>query len=143
MITTKKTFTKAICFAVAIVTMVMCLVFATTKASASWYGRTYATFSNGLYSQEYYFDGNNVGLTWTSAHNSVPTHINNGDGFYITLEKKGFLGVYTSLGTKNFSRSGGGTGKWESVGSGTYRFRFHKATDGTTQYVEDIEMYSW
>lgn len=144
MTTTKKTFTTAISIVMAVVMMVLGFTTVSMKASASWYGWTHATFSAKLVGQERYYDGNSVGINWgESTHNSAPTHFNNSNGFNITLQKKGAFGTWTSLATKNFPRSGGGTAKWESVGSGTYRFVFSKGTDGVTVYMEDVEMYSW
>lgn len=136
---------KALKLVACLLTLVIFVGFTTgLKASASWYGWTYATFSKGLYSDSHYFDGNNVGLNWGSdTHNSVPNHINNNGGFDIKLQKQNSFGGWTDLGTYRASRSGSGGATWTNVGPGTYRFRFTKAIDGTTQYVTDIEMFSW
>lgn len=114
------------------------------NASASWYGWTYATFSVSVTGEEHYYDGSNVGLNWgSSTHNSNPNHINNSGGFKITLQRKGLLGIWSTIGSVTVDRNSGGGANWTNVGSGTYRFVFSKANDGTTQYVTDIEMFSW
>ena len=114
------------------------------KASASWYGWTHATFSVSVTGTARYYDGNNVGLNWgSSTHNSNPNHFNNSGGFTVTLQRKGAFGTWSTIGSYKADRNSGGGTTWTNVGSGTYRFKFSKANDGTTQYVEDIEMFSW
>ena len=126
-------------------TIILFSVFATgISASASWYGWTYATFSVSVVGSEHEYDGNNVGLNWgSSTYNSNPNHFNNGAGFTITLQRKNWLGVWSKVGSVTVDRNSGGNANWTNVGSGTYRFKFTKADDGTTQYVKDIEMFSW
>lgn len=112
-----------------------------STAEASWYGWTYATFKVNLAGQGRYYDGNNVGLNWGGGtHNSIPTHINT--TFTVTLMRKGTFG-WSRIGTVTRNRAGADGATWTNVGSGTYRFDFSKANDGTTQYVTDIEMFSW
>lgn len=125
------------------VVLVVTLLFSMT-AFASWYGWSSATFSTSLTGQWRKYDGNNVGLNWGSnTHNSMPNHVNNSAGFNISLQRRGFLGTWSTVGTYKASRKGAGSATWTNVGSGTYRFYFSKANDGTTEYVTDIEMYSW
>ena len=124
-------------------TLVLTMAFATV-AEASWYGYTSATFSNSVKGAERYYDGNNVGLNWgASTHNSNPNHVSNSNGFNVALERKNALGIWTRVGSVNKPRSGAGGATWTNVGPGTYRFYFWKSNDGTKQYVEDIEMFSW
>lgn len=84
-----------------------------------------------------------MGGNGASTHNSNPNHFNNSAGFTITLQRKGWLGTWSNVGFVNVNRNSGGNANWTNVGAGTYRFKFSKANDGTTQYVEDIEMFSW
>ena len=140
---TRKLFTKIIGIVTAMAIMVLSFFSVPMKVSASWYGWTYATFQFGFYTQTYYFDGNNVGMSWGgTTHSSSPTHINDSNGFQIALQKKTGFG-WSTFAEKTFPRSGAGTAKWEGVGSGEFRFMFKKGTDGVTEYVEKIEMYSW
>lgn len=128
-----------------VITFVILTVSSTLMASASWYGWSKATFSSRLYGQERYYDGNNVGLNWgASTHNSRPYDVSNSNGFRITLQRKGWFGIWTDVGYRDrLDRNSGGSATWTNVGSGTYRFVFSKSIDGTTEYVEGIEMYSW
>jgi hypothetical protein len=110
-------------------------------ASASWYGSS-ASFSAKLTGASRYYDGNNVGLNWGNAYNDSPSHVNNGDGFTISLQRKNGIGWIT-IGSVWCERQGGGGANWTNVGSGTYRFIFSKSNDGTWQYIPYIEMFSW
>lgn len=129
-------------FAFVVLALVLTLCFATV-AQASWYGYTSATFSNSVAGSARSYDGNNVGLNWgASTHNSSPNHVSNSNGFFVALERKSLLG-WTRVGSVNKPRAGADGATWTNVGPGTYRFYFWKSNDGTTQYVEDIEMFSW
>ena len=140
---TKSTHVFAKITSVFSVFVLMSILF-TTTVSASWYGWTYATFNVSVIGTEHYYDGNNVGLNWgETTHNSSPNHINNRGGFTITLERKGWFGMWATIGSVTVDRNSGGNANWTNVGPGTYRFCFSKANDGTTQYVTDIEMFSW
>lgn len=134
--------TKVLVCVMALITLLVSVT--SVKASASWYGWTYATFSVAVNGAARYYDGNNVGLNWSGdTHNSNPNHSNNGGGFTITLQRKNAWGGWTTIGSYRADRNRGGGATWSNVGSGTYRFRFTKANDGTTEYVRGIEMFSW
>lgn len=105
-------------------------------STCSWYSSS-GSFKYVLTTPARYFDGTNVGFN-LNASNSNPNNKNT--TFTVRLIKlgTGYVGE-----THYLSRTGSSSVNWYNVGAGEYRFEFSKANDGTTQYIDYIEMFSW
>ena len=105
-------------------------------ASSYWSTLSYSTFHSGSNRQ---YDGNNMHIDLTSAESK---NLANNWHFVTLIRECGWFCDDVWLGNRALLRAGVGTGTWNGVGAGEYRFYFNKASDGVTITSNNVHMWS-
>lgn len=85
------------------------------------------------------YDGNNLHIDLTSAES---VNLANNWHFVTLIRECGWFCDDAWLANKALLRAGIGTGTWNGVGAGEYRFYFNKAFDGATITSNNVHMWS-